>query len=204
MDVLVLIEDCDDAALGRPVLAGRPDGARPLAYVHCVPVDADDLAFGARADVRGRAIVTLCGAPDAHHLAVALAAAVEGRRAPATHPPGAGAVRHLGVWADAGATGDVAWRDHASGLLVSAEVDIAADALAATAGRLLAECGSVIRQTAAKLAMPDWPEGVRRAISFAFDAPADLVPAPLAFAGVSGDWLLASLREADGYDDEAA
>lgn len=207
MDVLVLIEDCDDDAPGRAAPTGRPDGVRPLAYVHWVPVDADDVAFRARADVRGREVVTLCGDPDADQLAVALAAAVEARRTPA---PGTlavgvpGAVRHLGVWADAGATGDMAWRDRTTGELLSADIDIAAGTLEATARRLLIECGAVIRQTAAKLAMPDWPEGVRRAISFTFDAPADLVPASLAFAGVFGDGLLASLREADGYDDEAA
>ena len=113
-----------------------------------------------------------------------------------------GAVRHLGVWADGGASGDVAWRDGLTGQLLSRDLDVAAVTVEATARRLLAECGAVICQTAAMLVMPDWPEGVRRAISFTLAAPADLVAAPLAFAGASGDGLLASLREADGYDDE--
>jgi hypothetical protein len=197
MDVLVLLDDCnDDAVLGR---TGRADGARPLAYVHWVPVDADDVAFGRRTGAGGREVVTLCGDADAGRLAVALAAAVEGHRATAPGMPGA--VRHLGVWADAGASGDVAWRDQATGQLQSRDVDIPAADVEATARRLLAECGAVIRQTAAKLAMPDWPEGVRRAISFTFDAPPDLLPARAALAGGTGDGLLALLREADGYYD---
>jgi hypothetical protein len=202
MDVLVLIEDCDDAAPGRATPVGRADGARPVAYVHWVPVEGDQVAFASHGTGAGREVITLCGDADADRLAVALAAAVEGRRASA--PSGRGAVRHLGVWAGAGATGDVAWRDRATGQMLSLDVDIAADTLESTARRLLSDCGALIRQTAAKLAMPDWPEGVRRAISFRFAAPPDLVPAPLAVAGGSGDGLLASLREADGYDDEAA
>jgi hypothetical protein len=201
MDVLVLLEECDEDAPGRAAPIGRADGARPVAYVHWVPVDADGVAFGGRAGAGadGREVITLCGDADADRLAVALAAAVEGRRA--TEPAHPGAVRHLGVWAEAGATGDVAWRDRSSGQLLSRDVDIAAPTLDATARRLLAECGTLIRQTAAKLAMPDWPEGVRRAISFSFPTPADLLAPPLALAGVSGDGLLASLREADGYDE---
>jgi hypothetical protein len=199
MDVLVLIDDCDDVA-GRPRPSGRADGAHPVAFVHWAPVEADGVAFGGRAGGDGREVITLCGDADADRLAIALAAALESRRA--TAPAVAGAVRHLGVWADAGATGDVAWRDRATGQLLSRDVDISAAQLAATAQRLLVDCGAVIRQTAAKLAMPDWPEGVRRAISFTFAAPPDLVPATLALAGGAGDGLLASLREADGYDDE--
>jgi hypothetical protein len=200
MDVLVLLEECDEDAPGRTVPTGRAEGARPVAYVHWVPVDADGVAFGGRAGAHadGREVITLCGPADADQLAVALAAAVEGRRA--TEPALAGAVRHLGVWAGAGASGDVAWRDRASGQLLSRDVDIAAQTVAATAVQLLAECGALIRQTAAKLAMPDWPEGVRRAISFRLPTPADLV-SPFALAAVSGDGFLASLREADGYDD---
>ena len=200
MDVLVLIEDCEDDASGRPAPAGRGGAARPIAYVHWVPVEADDVAFRRRARPGGREVVTLCGDADADRLAVALAAAVEGRRALIPFAPGA--VRHLGVWADGGASGDATWRDEATGQMLSRDVDVAAATLEVTARRLLVECGAAIRQTAAKLAMPDWPEGVRRAISFTLAAPPDLVAAPLAFAGVSGDGLLASLREADGYDDE--
>ncbi len=200
MDVLVLLDDCDEDAPGRAPATGRADGARPLAYVHWVPSDGEARPFGgARGAACGREVVTLCGDADADRLAVALAAAVEGRRAAA--PAADGAVRHLGVWDGAGASGDVAWRDGASGQVLSFDVDIAPATLEVTAARLLASCGTAIRQTAAKLTMPDWPEGVRRAISFRLAAPADLVPAPLAFAGVAADGFLASLREADGYDD---
>jgi hypothetical protein len=55
----------------------------------------------------------------------------------------------------------------------------------------------------AGLLMPDWPEGVRRAISFTV-APA-MLPAALApsMGGFGSDALLLdSLREADGYDVE--
>jgi hypothetical protein len=200
MDVLVLIEDCDDdVSAGRPGAPGRAADARPVAYVHWVPVEVDDVAFRAPTGAGGREVITLCAPADAERLAVALAAALEGRRA--TPPDAPGAVRHLGVWAGAGAAGDVAWRDRQTGHLVSRDLAVDAAAVAATAARLLAECGAVIRQTAAKLAMPDWPEGVRRAISFTLAAPADLLPAPLAAVGGSGDGLLTSLREADGYDD---
>ncbi len=199
MDVLVLLDECEEGVAGRGAASGRADGVRPLAYVHWVPLDAETRPFGGRGADGGREVVTLCGDADADRLAVALAAAVEGRRASA--PAAAGAVRHLGVWDGAGASGDVAWRDGTTGQMVSFDVDIAAATLEVTAARLLASCGTAIRQTAAKLAMPDWPEGMRRAISFRLAAPNDLVPAPLALAGAGGDGLLASLREADGYDD---
>jgi heme A synthase len=67
-----------------------------------------------------------------------------------------------------------------------------------TAASLLLECGHLIRAMSAGLSMPDWPEGVRRAINFTF-APAMLAPA---VGAAAGDALLASLREADGggYD----
>lgn len=200
MDVLILLQDCDDDATGRPALVERAGGARPVAYVHWVPVESDDVAFWSNAEASGREVITLCGDPDAPHLALALAAALEGRRS--MLPGAAGAVRHLGVWGEAGASGDVAWRDRTTGEILTHDIDIAASALAETAGRLLAECGALLRQTTAKLAMPDWPEGMRRAISFRFAPPGDLAAAPLAMAGGSGDGLLASLREADGYDDD--
>ncbi len=200
MNVLVLLDDCDESVAGRGATNGRAGGVPPLAYVHSVPRDGEPRPFGGEGDAEGgREVVTLCGDADADRLAVALAAVVEGRRASA--PAAAGAVRHLGVWDGAGASGDVAWRDATSGQMVSFDVDIAAATLEVTAARLLASCGTAIRQTAAKLAMPDWPEGMRRAISLRLAAPSDLVPAPLALAGVGGDGLLASLREADGYDD---
>jgi len=39
------------------------------------------------------------------------------------------------------------------------------EVLHATATRLLAECGQLIRRLAAGLTMPDWPEGAGRAIN---------------------------------------
>lgn len=198
MDILVLLEDCDDTdRAGRIEPAGRPGGARPLAYVHSAPdATAGDRLFGARAHTSGRDVVTLCGPPDASRLAVALAAAVEGRR----DTPGPSAVvRHLGVWEGVGATGDAAWRDRASGQLLSHDVVIAAAAIEATARQLLRDCGRVIRQTAADLSATDWPEGMRRAISITIAAPGDASPAGHGAAAAGAD-LLALLREADGYD----
>lgn len=194
MDILVLLEDGDDECGAR---ATRAADARALAYVHSAPDPASGGRFFShqRAGWRGTAgrdVITLCGdQPDADTLALALAAAVEGRRATAEQQ----AVRHLEVWADRGAAGDAAWRDRASGRMLTQDVDIAAPTLAATAARLLADSGAVIRQTVAKLAMPDWPEGMRRAISFTVRAPDG------DDGGADGDCLLASLREADGYDD---
>ena len=90
------------------------------------------------------------------------------------------------------------------GQLMTEDLDIPFDTLAESARRLLGECGSLIRQMVAGLLMPEWPEGVRRAISFTV-APA-MLPAGLApsIAGGFGSdaLLLDSLREADGYDVE--
>jgi hypothetical protein len=98
------------------------------------------------------------------------------------------------VFAERGAVGDAAWRDQATGQLMTQDLEIPVDALRETARRLLAECGAVIRQMVAGLSMPDWPEGVRRAINFSF-SPAWLAPAAV---GAGHDALLASFREADG------
>ena len=185
MDILVLLAEADDSVDQTAVAA-----AVPIAHVRSTP-DASlfDAGFG-----RGvREVVTLYGAAEADRLAVAIAAAFEGRR---TGGIPMDAVRRFGVWADRGAVGDVAWRDRATGQVVTQDVSISAAAIAGTAGRLLAEHGRAIRQTIAGLAMPDWPEGTRRAIQVSLGPVGD----PL--VGVrSDDALLASLREADGYDD---
>ena len=75
---------------------------------------------------------------------------------------------------------------------------LAVPTLSDTARQLLTECGSLIRQMVAGLSMPDWPEGVRRAINFSLGYP-DLAPA---MSGPATDTLLDSLREADGYEVE--
>ena len=97
--------------------------------------------------------------------------------------------------------GDVAWRDGATGRMMTRDVAISAGEIAGTAGRLLMEYGRAIRQTIAGLSMTDWPEGARRAIHVSLGR-LDASYAPSRFAAVgAGDALLASLREADGYDD---
>lgn len=203
MDVLVLLEDCDDEAAGRALPANRPAGARPLAFVRSTP---DQLAwrggFGRREADRGREVITLCGAVDAGRLAVALAAAVEGRRA-AVGP--SSAVRHLGVWDGLGASGDSAWRDPSSGVLVSEDVAIAPGTIEATARQLLADAGRVIQRTAAELSLMEWPEGARRAISFTLPLPTAFAPSRVG-ADDADVLLLASLREgyAEVYADDGA
>ncbi|HEY0779623.1 MAG TPA: hypothetical protein VGD56_16765 [Gemmatirosa sp.] len=188
MDILVLLADSDDTVDTAAAAAGVP-----IAHVRSTPDPRVFNAPNAPSRRCAREVVTLYGAAEADRIAVAIAAAVESRRADGAPP---NAVRQLGVWADRGAVGDVAWRDSATGLVVTQDVAISAAAIAGTAGRLLSEQGRAIRQTAAGLAMPDWPEGTRRAIQVTL---AD-VGAPLATACVH-DALLASLREADGYDD---
>lgn len=189
MDFLVLLEDCVERA---PQSAMSPDDPlrRPFAHVNSFP---STTSF----EGAPREVVTLYGAVDSQALALALAAAFEGRRV-GGEPHGA--IRHLGVWAERGAVGDAAWRDSASGQLMTQDLEIPHDILLDTARRLLAECGGAIGQMVAGLSMPDWPEGVRRAINFSLGFPG---LAPLgAQAGHGGDALLDSLREADGYDTE--
>ena len=171
MDILVLLEE-------------KASSNRELAHVQW-------LAAGQPHDGAARDVVTLYGAADADALAIALAAAVEVQRVGGR----VDAIRHLGVFEGVGAVGDAAWRDEATGQLVSEDVDIPLATLRDTATHLLIECGSLIRQMVAGLSMPDWPEGVRRAIHFTF-APA-MLATPLA-ATAAGDGLLDSLREADG------
>ncbi len=202
MDFLVLLDEGTDPARpatidatraggAAPVTSASPVGgpAGPLAHVNSIP--STD-AFGAAP----REVVTLYGAVDAQALALALAAAFEGQR---VGPPTPSAIRHLGVWPERGAVGDAAWRDERTGQLMTQDVEIPYLTLSETARRLLAECGSTLGQMVAGLNMPDWPEGARRAINFSLGFSES---APLAPAGVGGDALLDSLREADGYDVE--
>jgi len=140
MDVLVMLEE-------------NPDHSPVLAHVNSVP---SPLSSGERPS---RDIVTMYGIPSAESLALALAAAVESHR---TSDGSREAIRHLGVWEERGAIGDAAWRDSSTGQLVTRDLEIPLEILQATAGRLLQECGQLIRRLAAGLAMPDWPEGARR------------------------------------------
>lgn len=186
MDFLVLLEDCTTQQSTVPDDPLR----RPFAHVNSIP---STTSF----EGTPREVVTLYGAVDPQALALALAAAFEGQRV-GGEP--AGAIRHLGVWAERGAVGDAAWRDQVSGQLMTQDLEIPHDILLDTARRLLAECGNAIGQMVAGLSMPDWPEGVRRAINFSLGFQG-LAPAG-AQAGFAGDSLLDSLREADGYDTE--
>lgn len=185
MDIFVLLAETDDSV----DLTAAGDSL-PIAHVRSTPDSSVyDAGFGRGA----REIVTLYGTAEPDRLAVAIAAVFEGRCAEGTPPD---AVRRLGVWADRGAVGDVAWRDRVTGQVVTQNMAISAAAIAGTAGRLLLEHGRAIRQTIAGLAMPDWPEGTHRAIQVSLG----YVGGPFARVGAA-DALLASLREADGYDD---
>jgi hypothetical protein len=157
MDLLVMLEE-------------SPEHSSVLAHVNSVPSSLDS-------ERPSRDVVTLFGAPTVQALALALAALVESLRTHTLLAPHA--VRHLGVWLDRGAVGDAAWRDAASGRLVSRDLTISREQLQATAADLLAVSGTEIRRLMAGLQMSDWPEGTRRAISFSLTAPA--------LAGVSAD-----------------
>jgi hypothetical protein len=171
MDILVMLDEA-------------PDHSPVFAHVNSVPTPLD-------ADRPWRDVVTLYGVPDPESLALALAAAVESRRAGV----GSGdAIRHLGLWPERGALGDTAWRDVESGQLMTRDLEIPLERLRLTAGQLLAECGNLIRRLAAGLTMPDWPEGARRAITVSL-GPIVGLTAPV-FAPL--DSMLDRLREADG------
>jgi hypothetical protein len=175
MDVLVRLEE-------------RPTDSPVLAHVNSMPV----FPFGTRSR---RDVVTLYGDPDANALALALAASVESGQLENSRT---GVVRHLGVWPDRGAVGDAAWRDGATGRLISRDVDIPLTILEERARQLLDECGADLRRLTAGLKMPDWPEGMGRAISFSFS--------PALTAAGSGELdMLDELREADGmaFDQES-
>ena len=78
------------------------------------------------------------------------------------------------------------------------------DRLRDTAGRILGESGQALRRLLAGLAMPDWPEGARRAISFTL-APVQFAADMLAQRTSEDlDAVLATLREGAGlaYDNE--
>jgi hypothetical protein len=143
MDVLVRLED-------------RPSNSPVLAHVNSLPV----LPFGTRSR---REVITLYGVADAQSLALALAATVESEQLEAAR---SGVVRHLGVWPDRGAVGDAAWRDASTGRLVTRDLDIPFNTLRTRATELLVECGATLRRVVAGLGMPDWPEGMVRALSF--------------------------------------
>ena len=178
MDVLVRLE-------------ARSSDSPVVAHVNSMPV----LPLGTRSR---REVVTLYGVADAQSLALALAATVESERLGAH----TGVVRHLGVWPDRGAVGDSAWRDGTTGRLVTQDLDIPLLILEARASELLGTCGSTLRRVAAGLAMPDWPEGTERALSFSF-ASADAVASGGAGQSLEDDagvesWL-DSIRQADAF-----
>ncbi len=171
MDVLVMLEKL-------------PDQSPVLAQVNSVP-------SAAASETLTRDVVTLFGVPNAESLALALAAALESSRAGRSGEDPPEVTRNVGVWPERGAVGDAAWLDRTTGEVVKREVEIPLAVLLETAGQLLASCGQGIRRLLAGLLMPDSPDGARRAINFSF------APAP-AGARLSGETLLASLREADG------
>lgn len=171
MDVLVMLEE-------------GSDHSAVLAHVNSVPSPLD-------AERPSRDVVTLYGAPSPESLALVLAAAVESHRSGQERGD---AIRHLGVWPERGAIGDAAWRDGATGQLMTQDLDIPLEILHATAGRLLSECGQLIRRLAAGLTMPDWPEGARRAINISLGPVLELT----AGARARVDNMLDTVREADG------
>lgn len=178
MDVLVRLE-------------ARPSDSPVLAHVNSIPV----LPFGTRSR---REVVTLYGEADAHALALALAATVESERLEAH----TGVVRHLGVWPDRGAIGDSAWRDGTTGRLVTQDLDIPLLTLEARALELFGVYGTTLRGVAAGLAMPDWPEGTERALSFSFASTSAVATGGAGHlleddAGVES-WL-DSIRQADAF-----
>ncbi|HEX4468335.1 MAG TPA: hypothetical protein VH080_02320 [Gemmatimonadaceae bacterium] len=177
MDVLVMLED-------------NPDHSAVLAHVNSVPSPL------ASAERPSRDIVTLYGAPSPESLALALAAAVECHRSSGNSME---AIRHLGVWPERGAIGDAAWRDVSTGQLMTRDLEIPLEILHSTAGRLLAECGQLIRRLVAGLSMPDWPEGARRAITVSI-GPIVGLTAPM-FAPIES--MLDRMREAEGLTFEA-
>ena len=171
MDVLVMLEE-------------SPEHSPVLAHVNSVP---SPLA----SERPPRDVVTLYGIPNVESLALALAAAVESRRAAEGSSE---AIRHLGVWPERGAVGDAAWRDQATGQLMTCDLNIPLEILRVTAGHLLGECGQLIRRLVAGLAMPDWPEGARRAINISLGPVAEATAATRARL----ENMLDALREADG------
>jgi hypothetical protein len=138
-----------------------------------------------------RDVVTLYGVPTPDTLALALATAVEARRASRTPE----AIRELRVTETGGATGDSRWHDRRTGELIVEDLTIPLTVLKETAGELLSEGGEAIRRLLAGLLMKDWPVGTRRALSYS------LATAPVRRASD----LLARQREADAanFDEES-
>src|SRR5438045_2915021 len=177
MDILVMLEE-------------NPEHSPVLAHINSVPSGLD-------VERPSRDIVTIYGEPSAESLALALAAAVEIHRDTSVTGESSGsttAIRHLGVWPERGALGDAAWRDIATGQLVTRDLEIPLDILHATAGQLLSECGQLIRRLVAGLSMPDLPEGARRAINLTL-GPIGGLTAPVCRPLQSA---LDAWREADG------
>lgn len=170
MDFLVMVEECADQS---PVLAR-----------------VDSVPAALTAERRARDVVTLYGTPHTDSLALALAAAVESHRGSSEE---VGAFRHLGLWPERGAVGDEAWRDATTGELVTRDLDLPLDVLAPTARELLARCERTLQRLIAGLTMPDWPEGVLRAISISLEPLA--TPARGALQRL--DEFLDDFREAD-------
>ena len=171
MDVLVMLEE-------------NPEHSPVLAHVNSVPSPLNS-------ERPSRDIVTLYGIPTPESLALALAAAVEGHRGDGESSE---AIRHLGIWPERGAVGDAAWRDLSTGQLVTRDLEIPLDILAATARLILGESGQLLRRLVAGLSMPDWPEGTRRAISVSLGPVLELTAA----ARMRLENMLDKLREADG------
>lgn len=140
-----------------------------------------------------RELVTLYGVPTPESLALALAAAVEARKASESGPI---ATRDLKLSADDGAIGDSAYTDVRTGEIIRRELSIPLTVLKETAAELLAEGGNGIRRLLAGLLMPEWPEGTRRALTLQL---------AVAGAGPSPDAVtLDALRLADAanFDDD--
>jgi hypothetical protein len=170
MDFLVMLEEGTEQS---PVLA----------RVDSVPASLS-------VEQKARDVVTLYGTPRTESLALALAAAVESRRATGD---GLGTFRHLGVCTERGAVGDTAWRDESTGEFVTRDLVIPVEVLTSVAHELLATCGAAMQRLVAGLSMPDWPEGARRAISITLDPLAEQTRAALARL----DGFLDVFREAD-------
>lgn len=171
MNFLVMLEEGSEKS---PVLARVDSVPAQLSAAH-----------------RARDVVTLYGTPRAESLALAIAAALESRSA----GNGSGTFRHLGVWPERGAVGDAAWRDENSGQLITRDLDIPLEQLTMLAESLLAQFGGAIRRLVAGLAMPDWPEGVWRAINITLDPIAEHTRT----AAVKLDGFLENFREADAF-----
>lgn len=109
-----------------------------------------------------REVVTLYGTPTPESLALAIAAAVEARKAGEGTPLATGTFQ---VTEADGAVGDASWQDRRTGEIIKRELSIPLTVLRETAHELLTEGGQGIRRLLAGLLMPEWPEGTRRALT---------------------------------------